>query len=264
MKIKVSEFNNIQNPNSVDKELFEQGCSFVFSDAWKIKNNTVLDNDIVEMLIDFSKRGLKVNQLFTEGSFCGTSYQYKLEVVCSECGIKHYVVMTKTALLKYLQNSDTYICEDCDKRIKNQKAQFQKAERERMVEENNKIREQNTEYYINTYLDPNKEWCIGVSAKTKFKEAVSSQFVNWDNIAEAIKSMSYQDFLQTPYWKAIAQKKKEQQHYKCQLCAGNKMLATHHKTYEHHGHEHEYKVMENDLIVLCDSCHKKFHNILED
>lgn len=35
-------------------------------------------------------------------------------------------------------------------------------------------------------------------------------------------------------------------------------LNVHHNSYAHHGQEHKHL---EDLVVLCNNCHKKFHNI---
>jgi 5-methylcytosine-specific restriction endonuclease McrA len=35
----------------------------------------------------------------------------------------------------------------------------------------------------------------------------------------------------------------------------------HHRTYEHHGEEHQYL---DDLILLCHPCHSKFHGKLPE
>lgn len=42
---------------------------------------------------------------------------------------------------------------------------------------------------------------------------------------------------------------------KCQLCSSRKNLNVHHNTYENVGDE-----KEEDLIVLCGECHKKYHS----
>ena len=68
--------------------------------------------------------------------------------------------------------------------------------------------------------------------------------------------MSYKDFLNTPYWKAISAYLKIKRG-KCEKCGSETELHTHHKTYEHHGTE---IFNLNDLICLCKECHRKFHN----
>ena len=120
---------------------------------------------------------------------------------------------------------------------------------------------QNTEAYIDTFIDINRFWNNSISTSRKIKE-LSRYNVSWDDIAIYIRYfVAYEDFLFTPYWKAIAEKTKQDAGYKCQICNSNKNLATHHKTYKHHGYELFY--MKDDLVVLCDRYHKKFHDILE-
>ena len=66
----------------------------------------------------------------------------------------------------------------------------------------------------------------------------------------------YHDYLQSEQWKTIARKKREEADNRCQLCNnGSITLHVHHRTYDNIYHE-----KMNDLIVLCENCHKKFHN----
>ena len=68
---------------------------------------------------------------------------------------------------------------------------------------------------------------------------------------------NYKQYLETKHWKAIRESKLKETGYKCQLCSKTDIkLHVHHNTYERIGDEDM-----NDLIVLCESCHKKFHNI---
>ena len=69
----------------------------------------------------------------------------------------------------------------------------------------------------------------------------------------------YQEYLKSEKWKKLAAKKRKQADNKCQLCNNNKnTLHVHHRTYEN-----LYKEKLKDLIVLCDKCHTKFHDIME-
>ena len=68
--------------------------------------------------------------------------------------------------------------------------------------------------------------------------------------------MEYQEFLKTPYWKAIAAHSKYKAGYRCQVCNSIYDLATHHRNYAIYGFEHAHM---HELIVLCDDCHSKFH-----
>ncbi|GAF82832.1 unnamed protein product, partial [marine sediment metagenome] len=45
----------------------------------------------------------------------------------------------------------------------------------------------------------------------------------------------------------------------CQLCNSDELVNVHHRSYENLGHEHT-----SDLTVLCKTCHKTFHTIVED
>lgn len=68
--------------------------------------------------------------------------------------------------------------------------------------------------------------------------------------------MPYADYLQTDWWKL---KRLEVLGYSpnlhvCRLCHSRNCLNVHHNTYARRGFEEE-----EDLIVLCRSCHKKFH-----
>lgn len=117
-----------------------------------------------------------------------------------------------------------------------------------------KFRE-NTFCYIENYLNPNREWNKKVSAKQRI-DLVRYSNVNWTAISDHIKEMDYQDFLATPYWKAITAHTKYKAGYRCQLCNNGADLATHHRNYDIHGREHAHM---NELIVLCNNCHQKFH-----
>ena len=67
----------------------------------------------------------------------------------------------------------------------------------------------------------------------------------------------YQEYLKTNHWKDVKKKALQRADYKCQLCnKQNLPLHVHHNNYENLGHE-----KDSDLIVLCKTCHEKYHNI---
>lgn len=72
-----------------------------------------------------------------------------------------------------------------------------------------------------------------------------------------LSNMPYKEYLQTTEWQDIRKHKLRKAHYKCELCNSASLLHVHHKTYENRGNERD-----SDLIVLCESCHAKFHNKL--
>lgn len=108
---------------------------------------------------------------------------------------------------------------------------------------------------INDYLDCNKTWDknIGIGNRMSILQELTNNYK--EEIATKIKLMSYQEFLQTPYWKTLSIYKKITKK-KCELCGSEHNLRTHHKTYKHHGYELLYL---NELQVLCESCHYEKH-----
>lgn len=82
-----------------------------------------------------------------------------------------------------------------------------------------------------------------------------------DNLDElqlqnSIKAMLYEDFLTTKYWKALSSRRKYMDNLKCTECGSSDNLCVHHISYDHHGDERNHF---EDLITLCDKCHKKMH-----
>lgn len=104
---------------------------------------------------------------------------------------------------------------------------------------------------------------INTSTYTLNPVVINADYIDEDLVADYIKNMSYQDFLNTSYWKTISNYKKQKSNHRCMLCNNNNNLRTHHKSYERHGYEHRIEVINEDLIVLCDDCHKKFHDIVD-
>lgn len=72
---------------------------------------------------------------------------------------------------------------------------------------------------------------------------------------------NYYDFLQSDYWRYVRKLKLKQCGKKCQICGSKKDLSVHHNSYAHHGQEHKYL---EDLVVLCNECHKMFHHKVKD
>lgn len=113
-----------------------------------------------------------------------------------------------------------------------------------------------TSYYLENYLNPNKIWDKKIAPKQRIDQIRYAE-VNWQTVFNHIKGMDYQNFLKTPYWKAIAAHTKYKAGYRCQLCNSASSLVTHHRSYDIHGREHEHM---HELIVLCNYCHNKFHD----
>lgn len=72
---------------------------------------------------------------------------------------------------------------------------------------------------------------------------------------------SYKSFLRSKYWKKVREAVLKRDNYRCKGCDSVTKLHVHHLTYNNHFREHENL---NDLITLCDLCHREQHAILED
>lgn len=70
-----------------------------------------------------------------------------------------------------------------------------------------------------------------------------------------IKS-KYNLYLESDKWKQIRRKILERDGYKCRICGTNYNLRIHHLTYKR-----LYNENEEDLITVCESCHKAYHEL---
>lgn len=66
--------------------------------------------------------------------------------------------------------------------------------------------------------------------------------------------VDYKEYLQSDHWKKVSREYR-QKYGKCQLCGTTGKLNVHHNNYEC-----LYNETDKDLIVLCEDCHKKFHD----
>lgn len=71
--------------------------------------------------------------------------------------------------------------------------------------------------------------------------------------------MKYSDYLLDPRWLALREIIKARDLYKCVVCDSKRNLNVHHKRYCGKPWESPHQ----DLITLCNDCHKKFHGITE-
>jgi replicative DNA helicase len=71
---------------------------------------------------------------------------------------------------------------------------------------------------------------------------------------EALRTMPYELYLQTPEWQERRERALERAEGKCQICNTSEGLDAHHRTYERRGNERPA-----DITVLCRSCHALFH-----
>jgi hypothetical protein len=73
--------------------------------------------------------------------------------------------------------------------------------------------------------------------------------------AKIYRSMPYPEYLTTEHWQTMREKALERADHRCQVCNTSLgSLHVHHRTYERRGRE-----SLRDLIVLCNDCHRTFH-----
>lgn len=118
--------------------------------------------------------------------------------------------------------------------------------------------------FIREYLNPLNEDNYDYSNYDRFSRILimleaNTPYYYYQRIADEIQHLSYEMFLMTPYWKIISDTVKQRSNNTCKMCGSNKNLQAHHKTYDHHGFE--FKYLHEDLICVCEDCHKKLHNI---
>lgn len=115
------------------------------------------------------------------------------------------------------------------------------------------------------FLDANHQFSEDVKGYARWNSLVQTMGMlalddkRW--AVKTLKALPYSDFLKTPYWQAVSAKIRSRDKYKCSLCGATNNLCVHHKSYEHHGNEAEWL---EDLTLLCDSCHTKFHGVEEN
>lgn len=210
-------------------------------------NDKIYEKELIEKLKEIRKIApTEFEKCFTSSH--ETNCLYIFEVECKECKKTVPNQASRQKFIDYLKENN-FKCDECKNK-----------EYEKNKEKNKIDIKKQTEIYIERYLDPENSWHVGVKYWQKWNE-ITMLYVDHELVADHIKSMDYYEFLNTPYWKAISEKMKSKANWKCQLCNSNEKLATHHRTYDHHG----YEIMNlKDLIVLCTECHEKFHDIDED
>lgn len=70
-----------------------------------------------------------------------------------------------------------------------------------------------------------------------------------------MKGITYQQFLETPFWQAIRVECYQRDGYKCQNCQAASRLRAHHRFYR----PNWFETRLADLVTLCEDCHTKVH-----
>ena len=74
-----------------------------------------------------------------------------------------------------------------------------------------------------------------------------------ERLAE-LRTMPYRQYLRSWEWQRKRRVALKLAGYQCRMCGETSRLQVHHKTYERRGCE-----KMNDLVVLCDGCHRLVH-----
>jgi 5-methylcytosine-specific restriction endonuclease McrA len=229
----------------------------------KLKKESVLEIGTaipwkaVQKIANISSPVAVTNHLFPRTSNkgpAGSHVKWSIELLCKDCGDTHWHKTSKTQFIKqhrtWAKNGKQ--CSECEKR--------EQRERERRKRERQERTKENTVLYIENYIDPDRYWEEGVSKKQQWKKVSRpkhSPLYNEERIASAIQRLSYDAFMETPYWKAVASYVRYKRDYQCQLC-GNRdtFLHVHHSDYSIHGREH---LKTDKLLCLCEACHSRHH-----
>jgi 5-methylcytosine-specific restriction endonuclease McrA len=113
-------------------------------------------------------------------------------------------------------------------------------------------------YYKGNYTCEKCKEEIQNKREQEIKEKQAVEKYNQDAYLLKLKSMPYKDYLETDHWKQLRKRKLRLSGYKCQICGSKEDLNVHHNTYENRGCE-----KDEDLVVLCNECHKKHHGITD-
>lgn len=248
------QLNNAKSMNVITDECLlemESYCKARFKKKYFIPNNCRITLKQMERLRTIKE---ETNQFIFSDCFERVNSSekgntYYVEVSCNKCGKVFEKKLSKTALVTEINWKLNNVCNDCQILI-------DKEDKQKSLE-NEKIKQENTDFFIDNYLNPVKSF---VNIKEGYYY-LTHLFCDDERISDYIQEMPYKDFLNTPYWKAIAYKKKEKTLFKCELCNSNENICVHHKTYINHGKE-LYNM--KDLIVLCKNCHEKFHDIVKE
>jgi hypothetical protein len=97
--------------------------------------------------------------------------------------------------------------------------------------------------------------CCAEERQYRWGEEWSRQQARYESRLLELRSMPYDDYLQTPEWQATRERKLIRVGRSCELCcAKGVVLHVYHNTYVRRGVE-----LDQDLKVLCADCHTTFH-----
>lgn len=240
-----------------------------------IQEGDFIDSGLVDILCSTNISNMKNAFAPIRNQYGKDTRPYKIELRCPKCGDVFVRALSKSRLMDTLRiinlsrkeepkyENDSYEFLWCDKCIEIEEARRNR-EREQAHDLYVKRQEEKLDYYINSYINPNYSFKPTLKGKDREHAIMDDFSIYTDQINEkiqsAVRSLTYSDFLKTPYWDGVRNYKLRRSGYRCELCASKESLNVHHKTYKNHGLEHLRNISGKDLIVLCKNCHYKFHD----
>lgn len=227
-------------------------------DIRKIHPGDKLSHDLIEMMSKSTQQ--RIRMCFSK--FGELAKKYYVEAECGRCNCFFVCKMGKDETIRYishLNEGKKVYCIECSAIL----ADERKREQEQKNIELEEKKEKDILYFIDTFLKSGYDFAEPNAYKNfrYLRDTINSfDSAGRDRICKHIRAMKYNDFLDTPYWKAIARYVKYRSGYKCRLCGSTENLNVHHRNYEFHGQE--LQKWDTELICICKRCHEKHHDIV--
>jgi 5-methylcytosine-specific restriction endonuclease McrA len=212
-----------------------------------------------DMMNSYSKN--KVKECFERTDIAGK--QFDIEYPCVHCLKPVREQVSKSKLFSYLECKEVQLCYDCKEEDRKKERERLNAFLEKQREENIKLNNQLYDFWLSPdALEEKQDIKNLIYSRTYdikgYLQLIIGNANKWELRDYVNNQLSYKMFLTTPYWKEVSQLAKRKAKFSCQLCGSKENLNVHHKTYEHKGTEINHL---EDLIVLCQNCHSKFHEV---
>lgn len=99
------------------------------------------------------------------------------------------------------------------------------------------------------------EWSIEGLVERYGADGARARFdKHLETLIQGPRDVDYDEYINSPEWKDKVNRIKSERGNKCQVCSATDHLDGHHNTYDHFANEHD-----NDIVILCRSCHDTFH-----
>ena len=241
------------------------------NDRRLIMHGDFIDSELVDILCSVSSPNMVKGFADPKTDTSLSKTPYNIELKCPNCGDTFVREGNREVILKilkttrssrrdshfYWRNVDINLlwCDKC----KSEKEEEDRIKKVMTQKSNEAFRN----YYIEQYINPDHSFKPEIRPYERIS-IIMDKFKYDEVVKTAIASLSYCEFLNTPYWEGVRQYKLKKAEYKCELCGKSGILNVHHKTYDRHGMEHVREIADKDLIVLCKDCHRRFHEKLID